>query len=344
MKMRILGTTGIRVSPYCLGTMMFGPGATNDHDECHRIIHRALDAGINFIDTADVYGGGETEEIVGNAIKGRRDDVVLATKFSGRMGDDHNRRGASRRWIVTAVEGSLRRLGVDHVDLYQIHHFDPSTDLEETLSALTDLVTSGKVRAIGSSSFLASDIVEAHWASENRGLARLRTEQPSYSILARGVEREVLPVAERYGMGVLTWSPLSWGLLTGKYSAGKQTPITPGRKLWGPRHMTDKAKFDVVDQLIPVAQEAGLSLTHMSMAFVLAHPQVTAAIIGPRTMGQLDDLLNGSDLSLSDAVLDRIDEIAPPGTDTGVFDVGYRPPSIEVAARRRRPHAERSAR
>jgi aryl-alcohol dehydrogenase-like predicted oxidoreductase len=343
MKLRILGATGIWVSPYCLGTMMFGPGATSDRDECHRIIHRALDAGINFIDTADVYGGGETEEIVGTAIKGRRDDVVLATKFSGRMGDDYNHRGASRRWIVKAVEGSLRRLGVDHIDIYQIHHFDPTTDIEETLSALTDLVTSGKVRAIGSSSFLASNIVEAQWASENRGLARLRTEQPSYSILARGIEREILPVAGRYGMGVLTWSPLSWGLLTGKYSSGKLTPITPGRQLWGPRHMTDKAKFDVIDRLLPVAKEAGLSLTHMSMAFVLAHPQVTAAIIGPRTMGQLEDLLAGSEVSLNDDVLDRIDEIAPPGTDTGVFDVGYGPPAIDVAALRRRPHAERSA-
>lgn len=211
MRTRVLGGTGMRVSPYCLGTMMFGPGATNDRDECHRIIHRALDEGINFIDTADSYGAGETEEIVGSALKGRRDDVVLATKFSGVMGDDPNRRGASRRWIVTAVEDSLRRLGVDHIDLYQIHHFDPATDLEETLSALTDLVTTGKVRAVGSSSFLASDIVEAQRASENRGLVRLRTEQPSYSILARGIEREILPVAGRYGMGVLTWSPLSWG-------------------------------------------------------------------------------------------------------------------------------------
>lgn len=342
--MRTLGGTGMRVSPYCLGTMMFGPGATSDRDECHRIIHRALDAGINVVDTADSYGAGVTEEIVGGALKGRRDDVILATKFSGVMGEDPNRRGASRRWIVTAVEDSLRRLGVDHIDLYQIHHFDPATDIEETLSALTDLVTTGKVRAVGSSSFLASDIVEAHRVSENRGLVRLRTEQPSYSILARGIEREILPVAGRYGMGVLTWSPLSWGLLTGKYSGGQQTPITSGRKLWGPRHMTDPAKFDVVERLLPVAEEAGMSLTHLSMAFVLAHPQVTSAIIGPRTMEQLEDLLAGSEMSLSDDILDRIDEIAPPGTDTGVFDIGYRPPAIEMASLRRRPVSERSAR
>ncbi|WP_255182548.1 aldo/keto reductase [Rhodococcus sp. WWJCD1] len=167
-------------------------------DDCHRIIHRALDAGINFVDTADVYGGGVTEEI-----------VVLATKFSGPMGRNPNRHGASGRWIATAVEDSLRRLGTDYIDLYQIHHFDPATDIEETLSALTDLVTSGKVRAVGSSNFLPSDITEAQWVSERRGLIRLRTEQPSYSILARGTEREILPVAEKYGMRVLTWSPLS---------------------------------------------------------------------------------------------------------------------------------------
>jgi aryl-alcohol dehydrogenase-like predicted oxidoreductase len=343
MKMRTLGRTGIQVSPYCLGTMMFGPAGNTDRDDCHRIVHRALDAGINFVDTADVYGGGETEEIVGAALKGRRDDVVLATKFSGPMGEDPNRRGASRRWIMTAVEGSLRRLGVDHVDLYQIHHFDPDTDIEETLSALTDLVAAGKVRMIGSSSFEASDITEAQWVSQTRGLARLRTEQPSYSILARGIEREILPVCGKYGMGVLTWSPLSWGLLTGKYSSGKQTPISPGRQMWGPRHMTDTAKFDTVEQLLPVAQEAGMSLTHMAMAFVLAHPQVTSAIIGPRTMEQLDDLLAGSQTSLNDDVLDRIDEIAPPGSDTGVFDISYRPPAIETPSLRRRPHADRSA-
>lgn len=342
MKMRTLGRTGIQVSPYCLGTMMFGSGNT-DRDECHRIIRRALDAGINFVDTADVYGGGATEEIVGAALKGRRNDVVLATKFSGPMGDDPNRHGASRRWIMTAVEDSLRRLGVDHIDLYQIHHFDPDTDIEETLAALTDLVVSGKVRAIGSSSFFASDITEAHWASEKWRLARLHTEQPSYSILARGIEREILPVCAKYGMGVLSWSPLSWGLLTGKYSSGKQTPISPGRKMWGPRHMTDEAKYEAVEQLLPVAQEAGMSLTHMAMAFVLAHPQVTSAIIGPRTMEQLEDLLAGSETSLSDDVLDRIDEIAPPGTDTGVFDIGYRPPAIERVGLRRRPRADRSA-
>jgi aryl-alcohol dehydrogenase-like predicted oxidoreductase len=343
MKMRTLGRTGIQVSPYALGTMMFGAAGNTDVDDCHRIIHRALDAGINFIDTADVYGGGETEKIVGSALKGRRDDVVLATKFGGPVNEDPNRRGASRRWIMTAVEDSLRRLGTDYIDLYQIHHFDPTTDIEETLSALTDLVASGKVRTVGSSSFLASDMTEAQWVSERRGLVRLRTEQPSYSILARGIEREILPVAAKYGMGVLTWSPLSWGLLTGKYSSQSDAEISPGRKMWGPQHMTDKAKYDAVEQLLPVAHGAGMSLTHMAMAFVLAHPQVTSAIIGPRTMEQLDDLLAGSETSLSDEVLDQIDQIAPPGTDTGVFDIGYHPPAIQQAPLRRRPQAERSA-
>ncbi|WP_406151885.1 aldo/keto reductase [Streptomyces sp. NBC_01012] len=343
MKLRALGRTGLKVSPYCLGTMMFGPAGTPDPDDCRRILHRALDAGINFVDTADVYGGGETESILGAALKGRRDDVVLATKFSGPMGDDPNRRGASRRWILTAVEESLRRLDVDHIDLYQIHHFDPATDLEETLSALTDLIGSGKVRAIGSSSFLASDIVEAQWISERRGLARLRTEQPSYSILARGIERDVLPVVERHGMGVLTWSPLSWGLLTGKYRAGQNTPVSASRAQWGPRHMSDHAKFAAVEELAPLADEAGISITHLAMAFVMAHPTVTSAIIGPRTPDQLDDLLAGTNISLSDDILDRVDEIAPPGTDTGVTDVSYTPPALAQATQRRRPIADRSA-
>ncbi|MET7684253.1 aldo/keto reductase [Streptomyces sp. NPDC005423] len=343
MKMRTLGRTGIRVSPYCLGTMMFGPAGNPDPDDCRRIVDRALDSGINFIDTSDVYGGGETETIVGKAIRGRRDEVVLATKFTGPMGEDPNRRGASRRWIMTAVEESLRRLDVDHIDLYQIHHFDPETDLDETLSALTDLVASGKVRAIGSSNFPASTIVESQWISERRGFARLRTEQPTYSILARGIEREVLPVCGEHGMGVLTWSPLSWGLLTGRYRRDQQAPVTAGRMAWGPRHMTDPHKFDAIEELVPLADSAGLPMTHLAMAFVVAHPQVTSAIIGPRTLDQLEDLLDAAETRLDDDVLDCIDRIAPPGTDIGVMDVGHRPPAIENAALRRRPAADRSA-
>lgn len=250
MRMRQLGRTGIEVSAYCLGTMMFGPNGNPDHDACARIVHRALDGGINFIDTADVYGHSETEQILGRALKGRREDVVLATKFNGPMDDNPLHRGSSRRWIMKAVEDSLRRLNTDYIDLYQIHHPDPHTDIEETLSALTDLVRSGKVRAIGSSNLPASDIVQAHWVSERRGLHRLRTEQPTYSILNRAIEREILPVARRFGMGVLVWSPLAMGLLTGRYRKN-DTPRSNARMHWVPRHMTDPHKLDAVEQLIP---------------------------------------------------------------------------------------------
>jgi len=224
MQYRPLGRTGIKVSPYCLGAMMFGGIGNPDHDECVRIIHKALDSGINFIDTADRYSAGESEEIVGKALKGRRDRVVLATKVHGPMGDDPNMQGNSRRWITRAVEDSLRRLQTDHIDLYQIHRPAPDTDVEETLSVLTDLMREGKVRAIGASTFPAADIVEAQWVAERRGLARFRTEQPPYSILNRSIEREVLPACQRYGMGVMAWSPLAKGMLTGRYRKGEPTP------------------------------------------------------------------------------------------------------------------------
>ncbi|RBQ20680.1 aldo/keto reductase [Spongiactinospora rosea] len=347
MRMRPLGRTGIQVSPYCLGTMMFGQVGNPDHDECARIIHRSLDAGINVIDTADVYSYSETEEIVGKALKGRRDDVVLATKVNSPMGKDPNRAGSSRRWIVTEVEHSLRRLQTDHIDLYQIHHPDPRTDIEETLAALTDLMRAGKVRAIGTSNFPASDIVEAQWVAERRGLARFRTEQPPYSLLNRGIEREVLPVCERFGMGTLVWSPLGMGLLTGRYrknrNDGKDREISERRMAWVPRHMTDERTHDTVERLALLAGEAGMSLTHMAMAFAVAHPAVTTAIIGPRTMDQLDDLLAGAGTVLGDDVLDRIDEIVPPGTDIGLLDVSYDPPAVTRAGLRRRPGGERAA-
>ncbi|MFJ6677167.1 aldo/keto reductase [Actinosynnema sp. NPDC091369] len=343
MRMRPLGRTGIHVSPYCLGTMMFGPAANADPDDCVRIVHRALDAGINFIDTADVYGPhGASEEIVGAALRGRRDDVVLATKVNGPMGDDVNRRGSSRRWITTAVEHSLRRLRTDHIDLYQVHHPDPGTDVEETLSALTDLVRSGKVRAIGASNVPASEIVEAQWVAERRGLQRMRTEQPTYSVLNRGIEREVLPTCRRHGMGVLVWSPLAMGLLTGRYRKGEPVD-NPRRMRWVPKHLTDERKLDAVEGLIPVAESAGLSLTHLAIAFAIAHPDVTSAIIGPRTIEQLDDLLAGASVTLDDEVLDRIDRIVPPGTDLGPLDVSYVPPAVDNVALRRRPAAERAA-
>jgi aryl-alcohol dehydrogenase-like predicted oxidoreductase len=341
MKHRTLGRTGIEVSPYCLGAMMFGAMGNPDHDDSIRIIHRALDAGINFLDTADVYSHGESEEIVGKALKGRRDDVVLASKMHYPMGEDPNHRGNSRRWIIVAVENSLRRLQTDHLDLYQVHRPDPLVDVEETLSALSDLIHSGKVRAIGTSTFPASEIVEAQWVAERRGLARFRTEQPPYSIINRSIEREVLPTCQRYGMGTLVWSPLGQGLLTGRYRKGQQTDSHRSGGM--SQHFNDERKLDVVEQLIPLAEKAGLPMTHLAMAFSIAHPGVTSAILGPRTMDQLDDLLAGSDVTLDDEVLDRIDEIAPPGTDAGPNDVAYTPPAISSVSLRRRPVAERSA-
>ena len=341
MKMRTLGMTGIKVSPYCLGAMMFGAWGNTDHDDSIRIIHKALDSGINFVDTADVYAQGESEEIVGKALKGRRDDVVLATKVHGAMGDDPNRAGNSRRWIVAEVENSLRRLQTDHVDLYQIHRPDPAVDVEETLSALTDLVRSGKVRAVGSSTFPASEIVEAQWTAQRRGFERFRTEQPPYSIVNRGIEREVLPVCERYGMGALVWSPLGMGLLTGRYRKGQETDSA--RMKFAPGRLTHERKLDVVEELLGVAEKAGVSLTHLAMAFAVAHPGVTSAIIGPRTMEQLDDVVAGAEVTLDDDVMDRIDEIVPPGTDVDPGDVSYAPPAIQDATLRRRPAQDRSA-
>ena len=341
MRMRSLGRTGIKVSPLTLGAMMFGAWGNRDHDDSVKVIHAALDAGINTIDTADVYSAGESETIVGKALQGRRDDVVLATKFHGPMGEDPNRRGNSRRWIVRACEDSLRRLGTDWIDVYQVHRPDPGTDVDETLSALTDLVRSGKVRTIGSSTFPAADIVEAQWTAERRGRERFRTEQPPYSLFARGIERDVLPTCERYGMGVLPWSPLNGSWLTGRYRKGQEVDLGSGRAARMPQRFDptlpgNARKLDLVEQLVPVAEEAGCSLTHLAVAFVLEHPAVSSAIIGPRTLEQLEDLLPATELRLSPEVLDRIDAIVPPGTDVTETDGGYSPPSLQQSWRRRR--------
>ncbi|MFD3918638.1 aldo/keto reductase [Streptomyces sp. NPDC058595] len=341
MKYRTLGRTGIKVSPYCLGAMMFGALGNPDHEDSVRIIHKALDAGVNFVDTADAYSRGESETILGKALKGRRDNVVLATKAHLPMGDDPNQQGNSRRWLTRALDDSLRRLGTDHVDLFQIHRPAPDTDVEETLSALTDMMRAGKVRAIGTSSFPASDIVEAQWVAERRGLERFRTEQPTYSILNRGIEREVLPVCERYGMGALVFSPLAGGLLTGRYRKGR--PNDTHRAGFGFKHLADERRLDAVEQLIPVAQEAGMSLTHLATAFAISHPGVTSAIIGPRTMDHLDDLIAGAGTVLSDDVLDRIDAVVAPGTDVGTLDMAYAPPAVGQARLRRRTAEERTA-
>jgi aryl-alcohol dehydrogenase-like predicted oxidoreductase len=342
MHYRPLGRTGIKVSPYCLGAMMFGAQGNPDHDASTRIIHKAIDAGINFIDTADFYSQGESEEIVGRALKGRRDTVVLATKAHLPMGEDPNQQGNSRRWLTHAVEDSLRRLQTDHIDLFQIHRPAPDTDIEETLSALTDLMRAGKIRAVGSSTFPVSEIIEAQWVAEHRGLARFRTEQPPYSILNRTIEREVLPACERYGMGALVWSPLAMGMLTGRYRKG-QVPPDSARIKYFPRQMSDERSLDAVEQLISLADSAGLSLTHMALAFVMAHPGVTSAILGPRRMEHLDDLLAGREVRLTDDVLDRIDAIVPPGTETAPIEADYRPSALLKAELRRRPATERAA-
>jgi aryl-alcohol dehydrogenase-like predicted oxidoreductase len=277
---------------------------------------------------------------VGKALKGRRDNIVLATKVHGPMGDDPNQQGNSRRWIMTEVEHSLRRLQTDHIDLYQIHRPDPETGIEETLSALSDLIHAGKVRAIGSSTMPACDMVEAQWVAERRGLERFRTEQPPYSILDRGIETEVLPVAQRYGMGTLVWSPLAQGMLTGRIRKGQQTDLRRARMF---KHITDERRLDAVEQVIALAGEAGLPMTHLAMAFAIAHPGVTSAIVGPRTMAHLDDLLAGVDVTLTDDILDRIDEIVPPGIDVGRLDMAYLPPALQRADLRRRPVGDRAA-
>lgn len=336
MRYRTLGRTGIQVSPYALGALMFATSMGNAPEDSARIIHKALDAGINFVDTADAYG--DSEDVVGKALEGRRDDVVLATKFSRPIGQDPNQQdpnqqGASRRWIVTAVENSLRRLRTEHIDLYQLHRPDHRTDIEETLSALTDLIRSGKVRAIGTSQTPASDIVEAQWVAERRGLARFHTEQPAYSILNRGIEREVLPTIQRFGMGTLVWGPLGQGLLTGRVRKNQGNDV---RRAGLFQHFNDERRLDAVERLIPLAAEAGLPMTHLAMAFTIAHPGVTSALIGVRTMDHLDGLLTGLDVTLTDDILDRIDEIVPPGTDVGTLDQAYQPPALANPGLRRR--------
>jgi aryl-alcohol dehydrogenase-like predicted oxidoreductase len=340
MERRRLGRTGVSVSKLCLGAMMFGAWGETDHDESIRIVHRALDAGINFVDTADVYSAGESETIVGKALKGRRDSVVLATKVHSAMGDDPNERGNSRRWIVREVDASLRRLDTDWIDLYQIHRPDETVDIEETLGALGDLVTQGKIRYFGHSTFPASRIVEAQWVARERGLRRFVTEQPPYSILIREIENDVLPTCARHGLGVIPWSPLAAGWLTGRWRKGVEPPTSmradrlPGRydlSLPG-----NDRKLDAVEELAGLAEEAGLTLIELAIAFVLNHPAVTAPIIGPRTMEHLESQLTAADVVLEDAVLDRIDEIVPPGvTVNRPADNGWDNPDLLPAARRR---------
>jgi aryl-alcohol dehydrogenase-like predicted oxidoreductase len=340
MDYRTLGRTGVRVSPLCLGAMMFGAWGNPDHDDSIRIIHHALDAGINFVDTADVYSRGESEEIVGQALKDRRDHVVLATKVHGVMGRDPNSQGNSRRWIIQECENSLRRLGTDWIDLYQIHRPDPAIDIDETLGALTDLVRQGKVRYIGSSTYPASDIVEAQWVAEKRGRERFVCEQPPYSLLVRGIEADVLPVTERYGMGVIPWSPLAGGWLSGQYRKDAELPTSlRAQRIPGRYDMSipgNQRKLEAAEQLALLAEKSELSLIHLALAFVIRHPGVTSAIIGPRTMEHLESQLGAADVVLSDEVLDAIDEIVPPGRNFSRADAGWETPALSDASLRRR--------
>jgi aryl-alcohol dehydrogenase-like predicted oxidoreductase len=343
---RKLGRTGVEVSAHCLGAMMFGTWGNTDVDECVRIIAAAIDGGINFVDTADVYSQGESEEIVARALKGRRDEVVLATKAHGQMGEGRNRSGNSRLWITREVENSLRRLETDHIDLYQMHRPDPSTAIEETLGALDALVTQGKIRYAGCSTFPAWQIVESQWASDRHRLTRFVCEQPPYSIFVRAAELDVFPVTQRYGMGVIVWSPLAGGWLAGKYRRGQEVPGDSRAARYSSRggpiaarfdmsRDVNQRKLDLVEELAVVADKAGLSLTHMANAFALRHPAVTSAIIGPRTMEQLEDALAGADVELDDDTLDAIDDIVAPGTVINDADRGYTPPWMEPSARRR---------
>jgi aryl-alcohol dehydrogenase-like predicted oxidoreductase len=341
MEYRTLGRTGVKVSPLCLGAMMFGSFGNQDHDDSIRIIHRAVDAGINFIDTADMYSFGESEEIVGKALAQiKRHQIVLATKVHGAMGRDPNAQGNSRRWIMAECERSLRRLGTDYIDLYQIHRPSPETDIDETLGALTDLVRAGKIRYFGSSTFPAHEIVEAQWVSERRSRERFVTEQPPYSVFVRSIEKDVLPMCQKYGIGVLSWSPLAGGWLSGAFGPGKENTsrraaVMPDR--YDTTIPGNQAKVEAVGQLNELAAGAGLSLIELALGFVLEHPAVTSPIIGPRTMEHLESQLSALELRLSADVLDRVDEIVPPGVDLNDTDVGWVPEAIANAALRRRP-------
>jgi aryl-alcohol dehydrogenase-like predicted oxidoreductase len=340
MDYRVLGPTGVTVTQLCLGTMMFGANGNRDEQDCIRIIHRALDAGINFVDTADIYSRGESEQMVGKALAGgRRANVVLATKANGAMGPDRNQRGNSRRWLTREVEESLRRLQTDYIDLYQVHRPDPDTDIGETLAALSDLISAGKICSAGHSTFPASQIVEAQWAAERGGRARFVCEQPPYSILARGIEAEVLPACQRYGMGAIIWGPLAGGWLSGRYRLGAPPPASMRARRWMPNFdmslPANQAKLAAADKLARLAAEAGMSLIHLSIGFALSHPAVTSVIIGPRTMEHIESQLDAP-ASLPASLLDAIDEIVPPGVNMNPADAGYVPPAIADPALRRR--------
>jgi aryl-alcohol dehydrogenase-like predicted oxidoreductase len=339
MQYRTLGRTGVHVSTLALGTMNFGRIGNTVQDDVDRIVATALDAGVNLVDTADVYSGGQSEQMLGKALAGRRDQVVLATKAGLPMGEDRNHRGTSRRWLVTALEASLRRLGTDHVDLFQIHRWDPTTSDEETLSALTDLQRAGKIRFFGSSTMPAYRVVQAQWAARQSSLTPYATEQPSYSLLQRGIERDVLPVAEQYGLGVLAWSPLASGWLSGAVREGRD--ITTHRSGFMAARFdlsspVNRARMDAVEQLAAIADGAGLPLVQLALGFVTAHPAVTAALIGPRTLEHLDAQLAAADTVLPADLIDAVDAVVAPGTDLAPQEKNDTPPALLDATLRRR--------
>lgn len=343
IEQRILGCTGISVSKFALGTMHLGAWGNTDHDESVRLVHQAIDAGINIIDTADMYSGGESEEIVAKALRGRRDEVVLATKGHFPVNYPEvkpNKHGNSRLWITQAVEGSLRRLGTDRIDLYQIHRPDPNTDINETLSVLSDLVRAGKIMAIGSSGFSAEQLVEAQWVAKDRGHINFGTEQSPYSLFVRGIEAHTLPTAQRYNLGILTWSPLNSGWLTGRIrkgeaieSAGFRQMITHKFDLELPGN---RLKLEAVEDLIKLSGQVGVSLTHLALSFAANHPAVSSVILGPRTIEQLADQLAAGDLQLGQDILDEIDRIVSPGVDLNPTDTDYQQPALTDSTFRRR--------
>ena len=340
MEYRILGRTGVTVSKFCFGAGMFGYFGNNDAKECNRMVDRAIEAGINYFDTSDVYSHGESETILGKALKGKRNEIILATKFALPMDQDPNHRGASRTWIIKEVENSLRRLGTDYIDLYQVHRPDETVDIDETLGALSDLIQHGKVRMIGTSTFPAEKLVEAHWCSERRNREKFSTEQPPYSIFARRIEADVLPTCERYNMGVVVWSPLSQGWLTGKWRHGQKPNDTQRQNLQPHLYQMERKdnirKLDLINELDLISRDAGISIMHMALAFVCEHPSVTSAIIGPRTYDQLQGLLEGAEVTLDEDILDAIDKIVPPGTNISHDDDGYVAPEIQDKSLRRR--------
>ncbi|MYC64103.1 MAG: aldo/keto reductase [Caldilineaceae bacterium SB0661_bin_34] len=325
MEYRLLGRTGVKVSPLCFGVMMFGHGQFGggvDVDDASRMLQVAFDAGINFIDTANVYSRGQSEEILGEALKrsGQRSRVVLATKVHFPMADDDpNMGGTSRRHVIEQCHASLKRLQTDYIDLYQLHRPRTDTPIDETLRALDDLVRDGKVRYIGTSTYAAWQFVESLWVSKEYGLNRFVTEQPPYNILDRRIERELLPMAQNYGVAILPWSPLAGGLLAGKYKRGKDAPEGSRYALRPRPERTPEGIYDVIEGLDPLAANKGCTVAQFALAWAMGQPNITSPIIGPRTLEQLEDNLGALQVSLDDSDREAVDTLVPPGTNVSLY-------------------------